>query len=461
MNCVNFKQCRNINLDIKQLYICDKCPNKHCRGCSKITPTEIKSLELKKERRLRYYCPECYDSIIEMEDVLKLNKKLIEENTRLKGKVEHTQSADICNKLQVFETTLKEVQTSYVQLINETYKSLSVQQDEYQKEIQQLRNEVKVLSDSNKDMIRLLTSTHFNNTLGDKLKTNMNMLSLENSDETLATSVLPYSQIVKSKTDAVVLVKPRKDTEASSLTTRQTVQEKINPGSLGVGISKIKNVRSGGVAICCNNEESLKNISEDMKSKLGQDYEIKKVEKKNPRIKILNVNKKDIDDETLFIEKIVLQNTIRIASEEPKIKVIYKYEKNERNYHVVLELDPDIYSQIHKKQVIYIGWKTCKFVDHVNIIQCYKCWKFGHIANECRSGKIVCPKCTGEHKSEECRSEIKICGNCKHAAEILKIPNIEYNHTALDKNCAAYKRIFEQQQSNFNYPLIYNNETKK
>ncbi|KAJ8979707.1 hypothetical protein NQ317_000992 [Molorchus minor] len=104
------------------------------------------------------------------------------------------------------------------------------------------------------------------------------------------------------------------------------------------------------------------------------------------------------------------------------------------------KVDALTYNQINKKEALYIGWRTCRYVDHINVIQCYKCWKFGHMVKDCKREKDICPKCTGEHKSNECQSNEIICINCKHASEILKVPNIEYNHTAFNRNCEAYKQ---------------------
>ena len=109
MNCVNNKQCKNVNLDIKQIFICDKCSKGHCKGCAKIAPTEIKCLELKKERRLRYYCPDCLDNITENENILKINQQLIEENSALKNKLEHTTSSDCIGTLNDFQMALNEL----------------------------------------------------------------------------------------------------------------------------------------------------------------------------------------------------------------------------------------------------------------------------------------------------------------------------------------------------------------
>ena len=117
----------------------------------------------------------------------------------------------------------------------------------------------------------------------------------------------------------------------------------------------------------------------------------------------------------------------------------------------ILQVDTKTYNQIRRKSVLYIDWRTCYYTDYVHLIQCYKCWKFGHLAKNCKNGNDICPKCAGEHKLEDCNTEQVVCVNWKHASQTLKIPNINFNHAAYNKDCEAYKRVFNQLQQKVNY----------
>lgn len=270
-----------------------------------------------------------------------------------------------------------------------------------------------------------------------------------------------YSQIVEKKQETVVLVKPKDESQKKSSTTREIIQEKINPSSIGACVSRIKHVRDGAVAICCSDKKSSDNIVKDVENKLSEEYEVSVLKKRNPRIKVINVNKNDAANEEQLVEKIVFQNRIKTDEKILKIKMLYKYEtKNQRNYNIVLEVDPNTYTQINRAQVMHIGWKNCKFVDYINVIQCYKCCKYGHMEKACKSDKQICARCAKEHKIQECpiENENKICSNCKYAAETLHIPNINYNHSAFDKHeCESYKRIYNNLKSRIEYPEIFNN----
>ena len=62
-------------------------------------------------------------------------------------------------------------------------------------------------------------------------------------------------------------------------------------------------------------------------------------------------------------------------------------------------------------------------------VRCYACQRFGHIAKNCRSSKLRCPKCTGNHEFKDCgitaRDSFK-CGNCGGA------------HSAAHKGCPKF-----------------------
>lgn len=271
-------------------------------------------------------------------------------------------------------------------------------------------------------------------------------------------SRLKYSEVIGRKNDDILVVKPKKVQE--SFVTKTVIQEKVDPEKIKVGVSRMKYIKDGGVAISCERKEDLINVSNSIQKQLGEDYEVKIPQKKCPKIKIVNVEEKLLSDGD-FIEKIILQNAITTREDERKITLLKHYKgKNgqEGKESVVLEVDSNTYSLLNKKERLSIGWKSYRFYDHINVIQCFKCYKFGHIAQECKLRKNICPKCAGEHKSDECRSKEKICINCKHAAEVLKVPNVEYNHTAYDRNCEAYKRVYKGLEQRVNYPCIFTNQ---
>ena len=65
-----------------------------------------------------------------------------------------------------------------------------------------------------------------------------------------------------------------------------------------------------------------------------------------------------------------------------------------------------------------------------NVVQCYKCRKYGHFSTECKSATETCNHCSGGHKSSDCeaRETEPTCANCAGA------------HPASHKSCDAFRQ---------------------
>jgi len=80
------------------------------------------------------------------------------------------------------------------------------------------------------------------------------------------------------------------------------------------------------------------------------------------------------------------------------------------------------------------------FKDRPN--QCFKCQKFGHSAQNCKSHKQVCLRCSNGHSHSECKVD-KIkgpfkCGNCGG------------DHAAVDRSCPVLKKYMQTRQEKRN-----------
>ena len=60
---------------------------------------------------------------------------------------------------------------------------------------------------------------------------------------------------------------------------------------------------------------------------------------------------------------------------------------------------------------IFIGHKlyhTVRYMPQYRLKQCYKCYGFGHIAEEC-TRKMLCGRCGQEHPTIECKADKPMC----------------------------------------------------
>lgn len=89
------------------------------------------------------------------------------------------------------------------------------------------------------------------------------------------------------------------------------------------------------------------------------------------------------------------------------------------------------FKSAHVPDEIKFGYAImdCKYYIP-NIRQCFKCQKFGHQAEHCKSNQ-VCINCGGPHSKNECANSFKCCANCGGS------------HAANDRNCIMRERYMK------------------
>ena len=125
--------------------------------------------------------------------------------------------------------------------------------------------------------------------------------------------------------------------------------------------------------------------------------------------------------------------------------------KNSRLQNVILEVSVDVFRILQSNKREFFDWDCYPVYEYVSVLRCFKCWKYGHKAANCRQEHIVCPLCNKNHSSENCTSEVFECTNCKYAHDVLKINDIEINHTVFDKSCISYQRAIERVKNRTKY----------
>ena len=97
---------------------------------------------------------------------------------------------------------------------------------------------------------------------------------------------------------------------------------------------------------------------------------------------------------------------------------------------------------------IFVILCRCKVYDRYFVPQCFHCSGFNHFANNCRNknNPAGCAKCSGQHKSENCRLKFLKCLNCVKA----KVNGSE-DHEATSRYCPMLIREQNQIQRRTNY----------
>ena len=113
---------------------------------------------------------------------------------------------------------------------------------------------------------------------------------------------------------------------------------------------------------------------------------------------------------------------------------------------VVAEVSPAL-RKIMVDRRIFVGWGSALVVDHLEVMQCYRCYEFGHKSDRCSAKQPKCGRCGEDHDQRKCESDKVRCTSCATAG----LDN--HNHEAIDRNCPTRKRILENIKRSIDYGL--------
>lgn len=258
-----------------------------------------------------------------------------------------------------------------------------------------------------------------------------------------------YAAIARNSKTISVVVEPKQKQKGCD--TLAAVKSKVKVGNLGVGVENIKKTQSGKVVIGCAEKNDLNILTGELTKRLGENYRIKVSDKKMPKIKILDVEKEVIENESEndIVQMIKKQNEL-ITKENTKMEIKKKITSDKDTGTLIIEVDPETHKTLIEKIRIKLGWNRCRVYDCISVLKCYKCCGYHHFAKDCQNEQ-KCRKCAGNHLEKECHSLIKKCVNCTKMKEEYKIADIKTDHHANDPSCECYRRVINKLQKNINY----------
>jgi len=111
---------------------------------------------------------------------------------------------------------------------------------------------------------------------------------------------------------------------------------------------------------------------------------------------------------------------------------------------VIIKTDKKTYELILSKGRLSVGWNKWPVFNHINVISCFKCWGYFHIAKNCTRDK-TCHKCAGKHKALECSETKMRCVNCMFKIQAYNL-EISDEHDALDPQCPTFRRAIQEEK---------------
>ncbi|GBM37694.1 hypothetical protein AVEN_9975-1 [Araneus ventricosus] len=117
-------------------------------------------------------------------------------------------------------------------------------------------------------------------------------------------------------------------------------------------------------------------------------------------------------------------------------------------------MNPEAFKLVIKKTRINLNWSRLTFKENFRIVQCFRCAKYGHTAERCRSEEFreggVCLCCgTKGHKERECQDSPK-CINCSSHNAKFKT-TYDTDHSARSNNCKIRDKEIDLLISRTNY----------
>lgn len=215
----------------------------------------------------------------------------------------------------------------------------------------------------------------------------------------------------------------------------ESTYERIMNDQANTAIKFLSIVRHSArsITVKCIDIESAIALDKHFKEKYADLVEVKTPQVKSPAIKITNIratfsNLQEIKD------AIMLQNPWA-ANANFEIIDCYPVSNGARTYHnAIMNCDLESHTLLLEKGSVIIGMQQCRLFEHIDLIQCSNCNKYGHFWRNCTFAPY-CRRCNLAHATRICNDRIQppICNNCVTANSSGK--NYNTHHSSTDDRC--------------------------
>lgn len=250
----------------------------------------------------------------------------------------------------------------------------------------------------------------------------------------------------KPRDKSVLFVKPKalsektKDEMKNSI--KSVLDHKTDP------IIGLKTTNSGHVIVQCKDVDSVDQICKKLAG-LENEYEIRKVEKRWPKLLITGIDKEDCEHEADFIALLKEKNSV--FDHDSDLKVV-KFFGAGSSRKAQIECDIKTYERVIDLKKLVVGWNICPIFESIEVLRCFNCQSFGHMANDCPNEK-VCSICTGPHQSSTCKEKNFKCINCINFNREINENDGKLNvfHPCFTVKCPLFKHKLEKKRRKVQY----------
>lgn len=350
--------------------------------------------------------------IKELKEIVEIQSAILNENEQLKAELNRRQ--------------------------NESSKFVSIEEEN-----EELKNKIKMLSEE----LMKIKAEKFDEIY--KTKITYSSMAQKNNQKTIQKSE------TKNQPNYNLIISPKDDEKIENSNQTLTMfNKKLNTSKMishGIRIIKQKPIHKKKVLVKCESPEDINNIAKIIEGDSNIKADIPK--NKNPKVQIFGIPKYIEKNEILECIKAQNPNISKslMENETEELKLIFEKDDRVGTKFAILEATPITWQTIIDSKRIYIGHAACTAKEKISVMQCFKCYRYGHRARDCRND-VTCGKCAGKHDTKNCQSNQIKCTNCSwhNSRENINKKHDE-NHMATSSHCPIYAIAVNKARSKTNY----------
>jgi hypothetical protein len=151
------------------------------------------------------------------------------------------------------------------------------------------------------------------------------------------------------------------------------------------------------------------------------------------------------------IEETILAQNPELSLKQGEVTAKFKFSTKRGAIHMVIEVGPEARKKLLQTK-LKIGWLICNARDYLVAKRCFRCSRYNHRHQDCRSEQ-TCPLCAGGHTLKDCKtpSNQHKCINCMTYNRYNKKEKICENHSSLSMNCPRLHAVLTKYKQNTDY----------
>lgn len=202
----------------------------------------------------------------------------------------------------------------------------------------------------------------------------------------------------------------------------------------GIAFTAIKQKGKYNFTYKCTDAQSAAQVEKTLVDKYNGSIQVTCVAPPKNQVKITRIFTEETDPNEILAQ--IQEQNIWMRNIDVQIERMYTINTSKTSYtNVILNCDLKTHAQLIERGRIIFGFSECKIYEHVEILQCLKCQRYGHFAREC-SYATCCKNCALGHESKQCTLDTNKykCHNC-HISNTKNGTKYDVRHTSTDDRC--------------------------